>query len=120
MELGVRELMTIATVLSGLAATWGLVRGQIARLLEDLTKANDSITTLYTRLDQMESSDSVQKHQIGIIASMLSPEQREQRARELESLQHKVSSIRRDCDTLMSSHNGSHPYIPPPAGCIDQ
>jgi predicted nucleic acid-binding Zn-ribbon protein len=120
MELGVRELMTIATVLSGLAATWGLVRGQIARLLEDLTKANDSITTLYTRLDQMESSDSVQKHQIRVIASMLSPEQREQRARELESLQHKVSSIRRDCDTLMSSHNGSHPYIPPPAGCIDQ
>ena len=120
MELGARELMTIATVLSGLAATWGLVRGQIARLLEDLAKANDSIATLYTRLDQMESSDSVQKHQIAVIASMLSPNQREQRARELEALQHKFEAVRRDTDVLLAAHNGSHPYVTPPAGCIDQ
>jgi len=38
MELGVRELLTIATVIGGIAATWGLVRSQLGRAVQDLLK----------------------------------------------------------------------------------
>ena len=77
MELGAKELMTIGTVLCGLAATWGMVKGQIGRLMDDLGSVKKELEGVQSRLDSTEASEA-------------------------------------DCDTLMTSHNGSHKYVPPP------
>jgi hypothetical protein len=42
---------------------------------------------------------------------MLSPDNQENKAREVEALHHRVNALRRDCDTLMHTHNGKHPPI---------
>ena len=114
MELGAKELMTIGTVLCGLAATWGMVKGQIGRLMDDLGSVKKELEGVQSRLDSTGASEAVMKHQLGVLGSMLSPDQRERSARETEALHHRVNALRRDCDTLMTSHNGSHKYVPPP------
>tara|TARA_R110002051_G_scaffold16776_1_gene50187 strand:- start:456 stop:791 length:336 start_codon:yes stop_codon:yes gene_type:complete len=111
MELGARELMTVGTVLCGLAATWGMVKGQIGRLMDDLGKANKELEIIQGRLDSSEAGEAVMKHQLGVLGSMLSPDNQESRAREAEALHHRVNALRRDCDTLMSTHNGVHPPV---------
>jgi len=49
------------------------------------------------------------QHQVKVLGSMLSPAEMATRSRELEGLQHRVNALRRDTDTLLSIHNGSHP-----------
>jgi len=108
MELGAKELMTIGTVLCGLAATWGMVKGQIGRLMDDLSSVKKELEGIQSRLDATEAGDAVIRHQMGVLGSMLSPDHREKSARELEGLHHRVNAIRRDTDTIMHMHNGKH------------
>jgi hypothetical protein len=111
MELGPKELMTIGTVLAGLAATWGMVKGQIGRLMEDLKAVKEELAIIQTRLDQTEASNAVMTHQLGILGGMLSPTNQEEKAREVEGLKHRCNSLRRDVDVLMKTHNGKHPPV---------
>ena len=110
MELGARELMTIGTVLCGLAATWGMVKGQIGRLMDDLMKANKELEVIQARLDSSEAGEEVMKHQLGVLGSMLSPDHQEAKARETEALHHRVNALRRDCDTLMHTMENTHHF----------
>ena len=114
MELGAKELLTIGVVLSGLAGTWAVIKATVARIQEDLKAVGKEIASLNARLDATESGDAVMKHQINVIGSMLSPKQQEQSAREIEGMIHRLNSLRRDVDHLMTAHNGTHIYIPPP------
>ncbi len=106
-----RELLTIGTVLAGLAGTWAVIKSTVARIQEDLKGINEEIQTLNIRLDQTESGDAVMKHQIGVIGGILSPSILESRAREAEASQHRLNALRRDVDKLISIHNGIHPPI---------
>ena len=109
MELGAREILTFATVLAGLAGTWAVIKSTVARILEDLKGINEEIASLNTRLDTTESGDAVMQHQVKVLGSMLSPSEMATRSRELEGLQHRVNGLRRDVDTLLNIHNGTHP-----------
>lgn len=111
MEFGARELLTFATVLAGLAGTWAVIKSTVARIQEDLKGVLKEIASLNIRLDATESGDAVMKHQVKTLGGMLSPNNMESRARELEALQYRVNALRRDTDNLMSIHNGSHPTI---------
>ena len=111
MELGAKELMTIGTVLAGLAATWGMVKGQIGRLMEDLKSVKEELAGIQTRLDHAEANNAVMTHQLGIVGGMLSPSNQEEKAREVEGLKHRCNSLRRDADVIMKTHNGKHPPI---------
>jgi chromosome segregation ATPase len=109
MELGAREMLTFATVLCGLAGTWAVIKSTVARIQEDLKGINEEIASLNVRLDATESGDAVMKHQLGVLGNMLSPAQMDSRSRELEALQHRVNSLRRDTDELKHIHNNRHP-----------
>ena len=108
MEFGARELLTFGTVLAGLAGTWAVIKSTVSRIQEDLKLVVKEIASLNVRLDATESGDAVMKHQVSVLGSMLSPDQKERAAREVEALHHRVNSLRRDCDTLMNMHNGKH------------
>ncbi len=108
MELGARELLTFATVLAGLATTWGVIRATVARIQDDLKGIQEEIQTLNIRLDKTESGDAVMKHQISVIGGILSPSNLENTAREAEALTNRMNACRRDVDTLMHMHNGKH------------
>ena len=116
MELGLRELLTIGTVLAGLGGTWAVIKSTVARIQEDLKGIQDEIQSLNIRLDNTESGDAVMAHQISVLGSVLSPDNLDKSSRDTEGLTHRVNALRRDCDSLMKSHNGSHKYIPPSKG----
>tara|TARA_R110002020_G_scaffold48664_2_gene138610 strand:- start:32570 stop:32920 length:351 start_codon:yes stop_codon:yes gene_type:complete len=109
MELGAREILTFATVLAGLAGTWAVIKSTVARIQEDLKGVTSELASLNTRLDATESGDAVMQHQVKVLGSMLSPAEMESKARELEALQHRVNSLRRDTDSLIHIHNNIHP-----------
>ena len=111
MELGAREILTFATVLAGLAGTLAVIKSTVARIQEDLKGVLSEIANLNTRLDATESGDAVMQGQVKVFGNMLSPDNMEARARELEGLQHRVNSLRRDTDSLMHIHNSTHPPI---------
>jgi hypothetical protein len=79
--------------------------------MDDLMKVNKELEVIQARLDSSEAGEAVMKHQLGILGSMLSPDNQENKAREVEALHHRVNALRRDCDTLMHTHNGKHPPI---------
>ena len=111
MEFGARELLTFATVLAGLAGTWAVIKSTVARIQEDIKGVLKEISSLNTRLDATESGDAVMKHQVSVLGAMLSPDHQEAKAREVEALKYRINALRRDTDTLMHTHNGSHPPI---------
>ena len=109
MELGARELMTIGTVLTGLAATWGMVRQQITRVMEDISSIKDELADLNTRLDQAESATAVFQHQITVLGGILSPEHLRQQHRELANLEARLHVAEQRIENNAKMHNGKHP-----------
>jgi len=112
MELGPRELLTFATVLSGLAATWGLVRAQINRLNDEYAALRKEIDGMHTRIDKAESFSAVTEHQLHVIAQIISPErlriQAEKEASFMSEVREKLSALELEANRMHSMHNSVH------------
>lgn len=111
MELGPRELLTFGTVLSGLAATWGMVRQQISRVLEDISAIKSELADLNSRLDRSESTTAVFEHQIKVLGSILSPNDLKQQNREIADLQARLRVAEERISQQSRMHNGKHPPV---------
>jgi predicted RNase H-like nuclease (RuvC/YqgF family) len=118
MELGVRELLTIATVVSGIAATWGLVKSQLGRALNDLTSLAREIQTLETKTEDYVAKQEVLESKLDVISNILSPDNQERRAREIELVQNKIKHMKEvygllyeEVEKIKLMHNGKHPKI---------
>ena len=111
MELGARELMTIGTVICGLAATWGVVRQQITRVLEDLNGIQKELAMLNQRLDLVESTEAVQNNKLDVHATINSVASLDKRARFEASIDSRVYDIERRVSALSAMHNGIHPPV---------
>ena len=111
MELGPRELLTFVTVLSGLAATWGMVRQQIARVQEDIQSIKSELAEINSRLDKAESSTAVFQHQISVLGGILSPKDLREQHRELANLQARLEVAEKRIENNSKMHNGTHPPV---------
>jgi len=110
-ELGTRELMTIGTVVCGLDATWGMVRQQITRVLEDILRIQKELENLNTRLDTAESNTAVFQHQLTVLGGILSPDHLRQQHRELASLTARLNVAEQRIENNAKMHNGVHPPV---------
>jgi predicted RNase H-like nuclease (RuvC/YqgF family) len=118
MELGVRELLTIATVVSGIAATWGLVKSQLGRALNDLSSLTKEIQTLETKVEDYIANQEVLESRMDVISDILSPDNLERRAREIEKISENLSAAKElykllydEVEKIKLMHNGKHPKI---------
>ena len=75
-------LMLVATIAGGYA----VVKNQLARVIQDLSKINDELESVNKRLDVAESSTAVFQHQITVLGHILSPAQLEKQNREMADL----------------------------------
>lgn len=112
MELGVREMMTLGTVLCGLAATWGMVRSQLGRARDDLDAIIKELAQLNQRLDLVESTEAVQNNKLDVHATINSVASLDKRARFEASMAARTADLERRVSALGSMHNGSHPSVP--------
>lgn len=70
-----------------------------------------NISDLFDRLEKNDISTQVSANKIGVLTSILSPENREKLHRSLERMQTIIESHSEEILRLNKMHNGKHPVI---------
>ena len=111
MELGTRELLTFATVLSGLAASWQLVKSQLANQAIQITKLAKKLASNDTRQDALEADRAVIQNQIKTIAGILAPTNLRNQSERDGAIEERLKSLEREVAAQRHLHNSKHPKI---------
>lgn len=114
MELGTPEALQLLLLACTVAASYGVARSQIKRLLDDLASTAKEVENQGRRLDRIEQHQKVGEHQIAVLANILSPDSLKQSNREMANVIARIDILERQCASLASMHNGEHKYIAPP------
>ena len=112
LELGPRELVTLGTVLAGLAATWGVLKATLKSIITRLADTKKDIIDIYTRLDQFEAHQAVALHSIDVMAKdILSPQILKERSERDGANEMRLKNLEDSLKIFQHMHNGSHPPI---------
>ncbi len=110
LELGPRELVTLGTVLTGLAATYGVLKTTIRGMVVQMSELKDEMSSINTRLDKVEARQAVALASIDTMArDILSPQILKQQSERDGAVATRLKDLEREVDRLYSMHNGSHP-----------
>jgi|TARA_R110000787_G_scaffold191298_1_gene302646 hypothetical protein len=109
MELGARELLTIATVLGGLFATWGVVKTKLGQCLQEISELKAELQHAIHRADKEASSQSVIEQRVKVLTDILSPSNQAIQNRQMATVVATVDALKDEIKTLRSMHNGKHP-----------
>jgi type II secretory pathway component PulJ len=95
LELGPRELLTLGTVLAGLAATWGVLKATIK---------------IYQQVDNQEANQAVLQNSIKIISQdILSPQILKAQSERDGRNEERIRILEERMNRMVSMHNGIHP-----------
>jgi|TARA_R110002012_G_scaffold245854_1_gene420863 hypothetical protein len=112
LELGPRELVTLGTVLAGLAATWGVLKTTIRGMVTDLDEYKQELNDITTRLDKAEAKMAVAISSIDVMANdILSPQILKKQSERDGAVEQRLCSLEKNIDKFNSMHNGSHPPV---------
>ncbi len=112
LELGPRELVTLGTVLAGLAATWGVLKTTIRGMVTDLDEYKQELNDIATRLDKAEAKMAVAISSIDIMSNdILSPQILKKQSERDGAVEQRLRSLEKNIDKFNSMHNGSHPPV---------
>jgi chromosome segregation ATPase len=112
LELGPRELVTLGTVLAGLAATWGVLKTTIRSMVTDLDEYKQELNDIATRLDKAEAKMAVAISSIDIMSNdILSPQILKKQSERDGAVEERLRSLEKSIDKFNSMHNGSHPPV---------
>ena len=112
LELGPRELVTLGTVLAGLAATWGVLKTTIRGMVTDLDEYKQQLNELNTRLDKVEAKMAVAISSIDVMANdILSPQILKKQSERDGAVEERLRSLEKQADKIQSMHNGAHPPV---------
>ena len=105
-ELGPRELLTLGTVLAGLAATWGVLKAIVSQV-DDI---KSDVTKIYQQVDNQEASQAVMKNSIKIISEdILSPQILKAESERDGMIEARLKILEERIARLTAMHNGIHP-----------
>jgi len=112
LELGPRELVTLGTVLAGLAATWGVLKTTIRGMVTDLDEYKQELNDIATRLDKAEAKMAVAISSIDIMSNdILSPQILKKQSERDGAVEERLRSLEKSIDKFNNMHNGSHPPV---------
>ena len=112
LELGPRELVTLGTVLAGLAATWGVLKTTIRSMVTDLDEYKQELNDIATRLDKAEAKMAFAISSIDIMSNdILSPQILKKQSERDGAVEERLRSLEKNIDKFNSMHNGSHPPV---------
>lgn len=111
MELGLRELLTLVTVLGGGIATVRVIETKLARIILDIKGITEELEKQSDKLDAVESGKAVTEIRVEVFRDILSP----RNLRDAEHRSTRLESRLNELDThvrhLNEMHNGRHPLI---------
>ncbi len=70
-----------------------------------------NIAELFDNLEKNNISTQVAENKVGVLTTILSPENREKLHRSLERMATQVEQNRKDLDKILAMHNGRHPSV---------
>lgn len=108
MELGVREIVTFLGMAVSVGASLSIVKTKLQGTIEKLDDIEGRLRQIDRETDQQEVILQTHEQKLDVMSSMLSPSEREKRARETATILVELSNLRRDLDHQMSIHNGRH------------
>ncbi len=107
MEYDAKLLISLGSTFASLAGAFAVVRYQVKSIMEVLADVEKRLRVLDTRVDKAELTDQ----RVSVLASMLSPTERDKAAREIATIRAELTTALNDVTTLKKMHNGSHPSI---------
>ena len=112
LELGPRELLTFAIVLTGIGTTWGILKATIKSLTATLDDTKASLTEAHTRLDRLEAKQAVGLAAIDVMAKdILSPQILKERSERDGAVEMRLRSLEIQVEGVNKMHNGTHPPV---------
>ncbi len=110
LELGPRELLTLGTVLAGLAATWGVLKATIKSIVGQLNDIKSDVTKIYQQVDNQEANQAVLQNSIKIISQdILSPQILKAQSERDGRNEERIRILEERMNRMVSMHNGTHP-----------
>ena len=129
MEVDVKLLLQLGSILVAIAGAMAVARTQLKGVIHTVEEISDRISKLATDLDKVENSgiafESEIKTRLNVVTNILSVERLEHQHRELEQLHAaddvakiRLDRLRADIEQFrkeyLDSHNNGHKYVPPP------
>ena len=110
LELGPRELLTLGTVLAGLAATWGVLKATIKSIVGQVDDIKSDVTKIYQQVDNQEATQAVLQNSIKIISQdILSPQILKTQSERDGRNEERIRMLEERMNRMVSMHNGKHP-----------
>ena len=112
LELGPRELLTLGTVLTGLAATYGVIKTTIKSLSGQIEEIKELDLDVQKRVDNMEAHQAVIQNRLDIMCNeILAPQILKKQSERDGSIDTRLNNIEIQIDRLYKMHNGKHPSV---------
>jgi polyribonucleotide nucleotidyltransferase len=110
LELGPRELLTLGTVLAGLAATWGVLKATIKSIVGQVDDIKGDVAKIYQQEDNQEATQAVLQNSIKIISQdILSPQILKAQSERDGRNEERIRMLEERMNRIVSMHNGKHP-----------
>jgi hypothetical protein len=110
LELGPRELLTLGTVLAGLAATWGVLKATIKSIVGQVDDIKGDVAKIYQQVDNQEATQAVLQNSIKIISQdILSPQILKAQSERDGRNEERIRMLEERMNRIVSMHNGKHP-----------
>jgi hypothetical protein len=110
LELGPRELLTLGTVLAGLAATWGVLKATIKSIVGQVDDIKGDVAKIYQQVDNQEATQAVLQNSIKIISQdILSPQILKAQSERDGRNEERIRMLEERMNRMVSMHNGKHP-----------
>ena len=108
MEFGLRDLLTILTVVGGGYATVRVIETKLSRLISDVVDLRATIKEIFHALDELQEGRGVVENQISTFKLILSPKALDLKARETADILARLTVVERRTDDMARMHNGEH------------
>ena len=108
MEFGLRDLLTILTVVGGGYATVRVIETKLSRLISDVIDLRATIKEIFHSLDELQEGRGVVENQIATFKLILSPKALDLRARETADILARLVVLEKQAELNAKLHNGEH------------
>ncbi len=108
MEFGIRDLLTILTVVGGGYATVRVIETKLARLISDVKELRATIKEIFNALDELQEGRGVIESQVSTFKTILSPSNLDKSSREIADVQARLTVAEDRLSGLAKLHNGEH------------
>jgi hypothetical protein len=108
LELGPRELLTLGTVLVGLASGWTMIRASIGHVQISISKLSKKLIVIENRTDKVENAQAIKQTQIHTIAQILSPSNLKRQSERDGAVDERLRHLELEVKLLRDLHNGRH------------